>query len=105
MPNVTAKPNQSMQDLVIMACGTLDGAMAFCRANNVSISDVPVPGNEYVIPADIVFDEEVLTGLWHKGIEIGTLAQEAVPAGSPPLRILIYPQMQEWLINPVDDGG
>ena len=62
-----------MQDLVLMACGTLDGAMAFCRANGVSVSSVPVPGHEYIVPADIEFDEVVLTDLWQKGIEIGTL--------------------------------
>ncbi len=79
MQVIIAKPNQSMQDLVLMACGTLEGAMAFCRANAVGISDAPVPGNEYVIPDGIVSDRTTLTSLAQRGIAIGTLALDVCP--------------------------
>lgn len=87
-----------MQDLVLMACGTLDGAMAFCRANGVSISSVPVPGQEYIVPADIEFDEVVLTDLWQKGIEIGTLYEVPDPDPSSHFNVILYPMMRAALL-------
>lgn len=100
MTTITAKPNQSMQDLVLMACGSLDGAMAFCRANGVSISDVPVAGDEYVVPTGIDVDDDALTTLAQKGIEIGTLN-----AGlAPHFGIILYPMMAASVVYPVGGG-
>jgi hypothetical protein len=43
--------NQSMLDVIIMACGSMEGGMAFCALNNVAISDVPAVGAVYKIPS------------------------------------------------------
>lgn len=81
-----------MQDLVLMACGTLDGAMAFCRANGVSISTVPMPGAEYIVPDGIARNKVILRELQQNGIVIGTLNQEyAGPVTG--WRILLAPQL------------
>ncbi len=81
MKTITVQPNQSMQDVVLTACGTLEGAMAFCRANDVSISDVPAPGTVYVVPEGITTEPAILQLMADRRIVPGTLAQELEPAG------------------------
>ena len=57
---ITAKANQSMLNVVLEATGTLDGALDFCVANDVSITDNPVPGTVYTVPDGIATDAAVL---------------------------------------------
>jgi hypothetical protein len=101
---IIAKPNQSMQDLVLMACGTMDGAIDFCLANNVRISDVPVVGRAYQVPAVIAQDEVILTELQQNGIVIGTLNPDPVPVTGP-YSIILYPMMDGSVVFPGPSGG
>ncbi len=68
-----------MQDVVLMACGTPEGAMAFCRANGVSISDMPTAGTVYVIPEGIPTNSAALKELATGGTVIGTMALKPCP--------------------------
>ncbi len=80
----TARPNQSTQDIVLMVCGTLEGAMAFCRENDISLTQDPVVANEYKVPVVAAADERVLNDMDQQGIVIGTKGadHDAVPAVS-----------------------
>jgi hypothetical protein len=84
MASITAMPNQSMQDIIIQAMGTLEGGMAFCSLNEVSISDIPVVGAIYNVPdgteaslvaydADTMADTGVLQYIGQNRIVIGNL--------------------------------
>src|ERR1035437_6670194 len=78
--------NQSMQDVIIMACGSMEAGMAFCALNDVAISDLPVVGAVYQIPpfgaapddsliqsSSDQADNGVLQYLGQYGIVMGTL--------------------------------
>ena len=48
---ITVQPNQSMQDVIIQATGSMEAGMQFCNDNNVSISDTPPVGMVYAVSA------------------------------------------------------
>lgn len=104
MRTITVQPNQSMQDVVLTACGTLEGAMAFCRANDVSISDVPAPGTVYVVPEGVTTDPAILKVMADRAIVPGTLAEEVLPpAPELSMTVVLRPLMDvEWV--PPDVG-
>lgn len=63
-----------MLDVIIMACGSLEAAMTFCALNGVAISDVPVTGTVYQVPApDRNTDAGVLRHYKDNVIVIGNL--------------------------------
>lgn len=57
---IIAQPNMSMANLILAACGTMEGTIAFCEANDVSLSDATVAGQSYVVPDGITTDAAVL---------------------------------------------
>jgi len=73
MATITVLPNQSMVDVIIQAMGSMEGGMAFCALNSISISDTPTVGAAYNIPdesasgatsttnAAIAFDSDTMT--------------------------------------------
>lgn len=75
MPDLISKPNQSMPDLVLQGCGSMDAAIQFCADNNVSLTDYPVTGNSYQVSgqASLLGAGSVLSYLDLNGITIGTL--------------------------------
>ena len=46
---VRAYSNQSLADLVIQGCGSMEASMQFAQDNNMAVSDVPVVGSVYVV--------------------------------------------------------
>lgn len=90
MTTITAQHNQSMIDLVLSVCGTPEGAVAFCLANEVAISDTPVPGQVYIVPDGIIKKKEILRKLADGRVTIGTLAAEPVPIPEPLLIMRPY---------------
>jgi hypothetical protein len=109
---ITVKPNQSIADVILMACGTLEGGMAFCALNNISISDIPVVGTVYSVPAfngnpagllqagADEADSGVLEYLVQNEIVIGTLG--TAPPPPPPLgfTIVLKPVMSATYTSP-----
>jgi len=73
MKTTVAKANQSSLDLVIMACGTMEGAMQIMAANQQSLSNNPWVYTEYVIPDDIITDTSTLDYLAQNKITAGNL--------------------------------
>lgn len=97
---IKVRPNQSMLDVIIQAMGSIEGGIQFCTLNNVSISDTPIVGTEYVIPetdaADPYQDKSVLKYLGQNEIAIGTLGMAAPVAPPPPplgMMVLLKPIM------------
>ena len=91
---ITVKPNQSMTDVIIMGCGSLEGAAQFCRDNNVAVSDMPVVGTPYLI-SDACIVAAGSTGaavqkyLNQNGYIIGTLAYTPPPPLS--MQVVLMP--------------
>ncbi len=86
-------PNQSMLDIVLQSCGTLDAAMQMMMTNEMSISDYPLVGNTLLTDNDkipIAKDKDVLHYLSQNGIVIGTLGAN-IALG---FRVLLKPVMQ-----------
>ncbi len=83
-----------MQDVIIMGCGSLEGAAQFCRDNNVSISDMPAVGNVYRI-SDTCISAAGSAGAYvcrylnQNGYVIGTLAFTPPPPLS--MEIILMP--------------
>jgi hypothetical protein len=46
---ITVKPNMSMKDVVLQACGSMEAAVQFCYDNDVAVSAVPAAGTVYVV--------------------------------------------------------
>ena len=72
MNTITAKPNQSGLDIVLMACGTMEGAMAFMSANDAGITDNTNAGDQFTIPVAIATDISTLQYLQQNQVMIGT---------------------------------
>lgn len=60
MPRITVKDSQSLFDIALQYCGTVESAFAIAQANDISITDVLMPGSFLNIPDDIVQDTDVL---------------------------------------------
>lgn len=76
MATVTVKPNQSMCDVILQACGSMEAGMQFCSDNGVGITDVPMVGTVYQVSAaaQALGSASVLTKAAQQGIVFGTLA-------------------------------
>ncbi len=74
MKTAVVQPNQSPLDAVLMACGTLEGAMQVIAANEASLTASLTAGTEYAIPAGPVTDKFSLQYLRQNKIIIGTKA-------------------------------
>src|ERR1035441_11086584 len=73
---IKVMPNQSMPDVILQGCGTLEGSMQMMAANGKSISDCPDVGTLIKINSEQVVTENdpgVLQYLQQNGIVIGTL--------------------------------
>ena len=73
MRTVISKANQSSLDVVIMACGTMEGAMQIMAANEQSISNNPWVYTEYAIPEDVTADAKTTDYLAQNKITVGNL--------------------------------
>lgn len=74
MKTITVQHNQSMMDVIIQACGTLEEGMNFCLLNGVAITDAPTVGAVYNVPDQISSDgKATLKLLATRRIVIGTL--------------------------------
>lgn len=64
-----------MSDVVLQATGALNAGMQFCKDNNVSLSDVPVAGTQYLVSdaALAAGNRNVLRYLRQHNVVIGTL--------------------------------
>ncbi len=69
---ITVKPNQSVLDIVLQACGSLEGAMQIMAQNERSISQNPEIGSQYEIPAEVTTDKNTLNYIRQNGVRIGT---------------------------------
>ncbi len=72
---IKTMPNQSMLDIVIQACGSLEAGMQFAAENARNISDIPVPDEEFQVESinSTNTDKDVVKYLVRNGITIGTL--------------------------------
>lgn len=68
---MTILPNQSVLDAVLTRYGTLDAALAFCQANGIPISHIPIAGTQYLEPL-IKGNKNAQLYLESRDIEIGT---------------------------------
>ncbi len=59
MKTITALHNQSFQDISIQHTGSVFNAFAIAVANDMAVSDSPVPGNNYIIPDTVEYDDYV----------------------------------------------
>lgn len=59
--------NQSVFDFLLMHTGSIAGAVAFAKANNLAITDDLVPGKNYDIPQGIATDNDILNYYAHNG--------------------------------------
>jgi hypothetical protein len=85
MTTITVRPHQTMQDVIIVATGSLEAAVQFCWDNGVSISDTPAVGTVYIVSdaALAAGDAEVRSYYAANEVELGTLA-DAMPADPCP---------------------
>jgi hypothetical protein len=83
-------PNQSMVDVALNSCGTVEALMPICRANNVSPSSIPQVGSDLIIPDNARRDQEVLRYAAANDVVIGTANVESPLA----LRVLLAPSMK-----------
>jgi hypothetical protein len=75
-----AQQNQTLLDIAIMATGTIESVFSIAQANDISITDIPVPGNDYIIPTGTLTDNNALQYLAQNGVTIGTKGQ-TLPLG------------------------
>jgi len=64
--------NQTLLDLAIMGTGTIESIFQIANANGKSITDIPVAGADYIIPADAFTDINTKTYLTNNKVSIGT---------------------------------
>ena len=91
---ITSGPNQSILDLIVLACGTLEGGMKFCAENNIPISTIPDVGTTYAIPDldGAMINNANLKYLRAQNIKPGTAALPIAPV--PNVSIILKPVMQ-----------
>ena len=75
--SIKVVPNQGLLDVILQACGTLEGGMQMMLANGRSISDYPDVGDTLHVNNQDAgkSDSGVLTYLQQNGIVIGTLSE------------------------------
>jgi hypothetical protein len=81
MKTVVAQPGQSLYDLIIQGCGSMEAGWQFCIDNGLGFSDRPVIGNSYVVSAAALAlgNAGVLQYLGQNGILIGTDGSGSLP--------------------------
>jgi len=57
---IKALHNQSVLDLLLQHTGSLASALAFAKANQMSITDELVIGSSYALPDDVITDKDIL---------------------------------------------
>lgn len=69
-----------MSDVIIQATGSMEACLQFCKDNQVSPSDIPVVGTEYLVSdaALQLGDDGVLNYFAMRSIVIGTLANTGI---------------------------
>ncbi len=72
MDNIIVRQNQTLLDIINMACGTMEAAMAMAKTNNLSVSDAITVGQILSIPDNTISDQFVLTQLQENKIVMGT---------------------------------
>ncbi len=72
MNNIIVKPNQTLFDIVLMACGTMEGAMEIAEANGLGISDSVSVGQSINIPDRVVANSKILSSIKESKIVFGT---------------------------------
>jgi hypothetical protein len=79
MGTIKVMPNQSMLDVILQGCGSLEAGMQFCNDNGIAISDYPDVGTIYKVSneSQATGDQGVLQYFAQNGLVIGTLG--AVP--------------------------
>lgn len=90
---IRVMPNQSMADVIVQACGTLEGGMQMMAVNGKSISDYPVVGDILAVstPDEAANrDAEALRYLKQNDIIIGTLGDVSLVT----VTVVLKPVMQ-----------
>lgn len=75
----TTHKQQSLADVALMATGTMESLWDIAMANGVSITDIPLPGNNINIPAGAATDINTLQYLATNSLQLCTL--DALPGG------------------------
>lgn len=98
---ITSGPNQSALDIIVLACGTLEGGMKFCAENDIPISTIPDVGTTYIIPDldDTLSNKANLKYLREQNIKPGTAALPSAPV--PNVSIILKPVMH--VVNNISD--
>jgi hypothetical protein len=94
--SITVKPNQSMLDVILQGCGTLEGGMQMMAVNGRSISEYPDVGDTIKVSdaqTSIQNDPAVLAYLQQNNIVIGTAAISNEPAISG-VTVVLKPVMK-----------
>lgn len=65
---ITALHNQNLLDISVQHTGTVENCFKIAVSNGLSVSDDLVPGQEIIIPIDVVIDKEILN--YYKAKEI-----------------------------------
>ena len=75
MNKIVVMPNQSIPDIILQGCGSLEAGMQFCRDNDISIAQYPDIGTVYTASQTALAagDPGVLQYLAQNNIVIGTL--------------------------------
>ena len=84
MRTVTVQPNQSMMDVILQGTGSMGAAIQFCVDNDVSITEIPVPGTVYNVSDAAILQAgskgaEVRKGILKYGVVFGTLGELRPP--------------------------
>ena len=72
MRTAVIAPNQSLLDMALMACGTIEASMKIMAENETSITGAATTGSEFMIPDDAPTDSFTLLYLGQNKIVIGT---------------------------------
>ena len=72
MNTIKVGVGQTIFDVVLQACGTLEGLGQVLAANDLSVSDAVAVGQVIIIPDGVTVDTGVLAVVGNDGIEFGT---------------------------------
>lgn len=72
----TTNKRQSLADIAINSTGTIESLWSVAEENNISISSVPVVGNNYSLVSDII-DTNTLQYLAINNLQLATLPPKA----------------------------
>lgn len=72
---VTVQHNQTLLDVVVQHCGTLEATMQVMLANNRSLTDLPQPGEQLNIPDGTITNPPNISYYEGNNITIATRAE------------------------------